>query len=206
MNRSVSIRWLDKVDSTNNVARSMLQSCDNLSVFAAEEQTCGRGQGDHSWHSRKGENLTFSIVLKFQEMTALRAADALRITEVITTAISSYLRGLGIATRIKWPNDIYVDNSKICGILIENQFEGEMISSSIIGIGLNLNQTTFPEDLPNPVSVAMLTNESYDPGTELKNLCGHICQTLELLESAEGLNKLWNAFSSKLFNNPEVLK
>jgi len=206
MNRTVSIRWYDKVDSTNNVARECLEACDNLSVFAAEEQTCGRGQGDHSWHSKRGENLTFSIVLKHPAMVPLRAADALRITEVVTVAICNYLRSLGIVARIKWPNDIYVEKSKICGILIENQFEGEMIGASIIGIGLNLNQIDFPEDLPNPISVAMLTHSSFDVSAALRELCANICQTLELLESAEGLNVLWNEFSLRLFNAPEALK
>jgi len=155
------IYWYDTLESTNSYAREHLDCFDNLSVIAAKCQTKGRGQGDHSWTSEPGKNMTLTVVLRACVDFELEAKDAIIITHITTCAIRNFLSTFGIKTRIKWPNDIYVGEKKICGILIENILKGHYIQNSMIGIGINLNQSSFSKDLPNPISVKQLT------GTEI---------------------------------------
>ena len=204
MEKLTDIRWYDTVESTNDEARRLIEGLDNLSVIAARCQTAGRGQGDHKWHSLPGENLTFSVVLKFGEngLAPLAARDALLITETITLALRLYLEEKDITVRIKWPNDIYAGDRKICGILIENILQGQDVASSIVGIGLNLNQTEFPADLPNPVSIALLTGSSYDPAAELLRFHAILSECAEKTNTAEGRRYLDDCFKEYVFNLP----
>ena len=204
MEKQTDIRWYDTVGSTNDEARRLIQDLDNLSVIAARCQTAGRGQGDHKWHSLPGENLTFSAVLKFggQGLAPLAARDALVITETVTLALRLYLEERGVKARIKWPNDIYVGDSKVCGILIENILHGAEIASSIIGIGLNLNQKDFPADLPNPVSLTLLTGRSYDIEEELKDFHSILSACAEKTNTADGRRYLDDSFKEYVFNLP----
>lgn len=193
------IIWHKEIDSTNNEARRQLSAIDNLSVIAAEFQTAGRGQGDHIWSSMRGENLTFSVVLKF-ERGFMPARDALLITQVTTLALRRFLASKGIDSRIKWPNDIYVaDMKKICGILIENVLTFESVTYSIIGIGLDVNQTQFSPDLPNPVSMKMLTGITYDTHALLEEFQAEIRDAVALLDTDEGRAVLDREFQSGVF-------
>ena len=92
-----------------------MDSLDNLSVIAAEGQSAGRGQGDHTWFASPGKNITATVVLKPEN---LDAGDYLFVTRVTTLALLSYLRERGVKARIKWPNDIWVDDRKICGSML----------------------------------------------------------------------------------------
>ena len=156
------IIWLDEVDSTNKYAREHIWELDNLSVVASLAQTSGKGQGDHKWHSEPGQNLLFSIVLKNPD---IHASKQVKISDTTAESIVDLLDDHGIEAWIKPPNDIWVDKKKICGILIEHSLIGSRISWTIIGIGLNVNQTTFPADLPNPTSMALLNK-----GADIKDL------------------------------------
>ena len=149
------IIWLDNVDSTNEEAKRRFHICDNLSVLSAISQTSGRGQKGNVWISETGQNLTFSIILKLSDERTRRiqAYDQFAVSEIAALAVSDYLNSLDIPAMVKWPNDIYVKDKKICGILIENMIRGEWLSGSIIGIGLNVNQDTFDPSLPNPTSM-----------------------------------------------------
>lgn len=196
------ITWFDVVESTNDEVRKRIGSIDNLSVIAARYQTAGRGQGDHKWHSRSGENLTFTVHLKFGGeggLAPLAVKDSLLITETVTLALRLYLEDKGIHARIKWPNDIYVGDKKICGILIENILDGAYVSSCIAGIGLNLNQMEFPSDLPNPVSIAQLTDKQYDGETELELFCKFLSECAEYTNTAEGRRYLDDIFNQYMF-------
>ena len=193
------ILWHKSVDSTNSEARRHISSLDNLSVVAAESQSCGRGQGDHKWHSEPGENLTFSLLLKFPPLRELNVCNVLLLTEMITWALREFLASEGITARIKWPNDIYVGDLKICGILIENILDGSNVSASIIGVGLNLNQTDFPSDIPNPTSVALLTGRRYDPAQTLERLCTFISRAADLLQTDSGRDTLDVYFNAYMF-------
>lgn len=152
MAKKHDIMWLKSVDSTNEEARRHISDIDNLSVLSAYEQTAGRGQRGNTWTSNAGENLMFSIVLKYP---TVMAKDHFALNEVAALSVADFLRTYGIQAKIKWPNDIYVDDRKICGILIENSFRGQEISSSVIGIGLNINQRNFNVNLPNPTSMVL---------------------------------------------------
>ena len=156
------IIWLGSTDSTNEEARRHIYDIDNLSVMSASEQTSGRGQRGNTWSSAPGENLTFSIVLKFsipgdneEILPAVMAHDQFILTEIASISVINFLERYGIKARIKWPNDIYVGRKKICGMLIENSVRGNYLSSSIVGIGLNINQRNFDINLPNPTSMTL---------------------------------------------------
>ena len=152
MTKRNDIIWLKEVESTNRYARMNIDRLDNLSVVSAFCQSAGRGQGDHQWHSSPGENLTFTVILK---EPAIAPIEQSIISDTTANAVVELLEKHGIKAWIKPPNDIWVDTKKICGILIEHSLRADRISWSIIGIGLNVNQTIFPDNLPNPTSMAL---------------------------------------------------
>ena len=159
MTKKHDIIWLESVDSTNEEARRRISDIDNLSVLSALEQTAGRGQRGNKWTSKAGDNLLFSIVLKLSPddsgLGVLDARDQFALNEIAALSVVDFLRSHEIQAQIKWPNDIYVGSRKICGILIENSLRGKHVSSSIIGIGLNINQRNFDVNLPNPTSMVL---------------------------------------------------
>lgn len=154
------IEWIDVLDSTNNESKRRIDSLFDLSVIAAHNQTAGRGQRGNTWLSEPGKNLTFSVVFKYgdDQLRYLKAADQKVINDIISSSIVELLSRYGIASRIKLPNDIYVANRKICGILIEHSVRGTDLVHSIIGVGLNVNQTEFDDSLPNPTSMKLETD------------------------------------------------
>ena len=204
--RGDSILWLESADSTNSELRKRMAACDNLSIVAARSQTAGRGQGDHRWHSSPGQNLTFSILYRFEGPCRLAASDALLITQVTTLALRDYLLAHGVEARIKWPNDIWVGDRKICGILIENILEGASVLAGIVGIGLNLNETDWPAELPNPVSLRELTGCSYDPEEELRVLQDGLRRRFGQLADADGRASLQEEFGKYMFRLREEPK
>ena len=163
MTKKHDIIWLDTTDSTNEEARRRISDIDNLSVVSAYRQTAGRGQRGNTWSSSPGENLTFSIVIKYGhehgQVLPMRACDQFSVSEAAALAVVDLLASYNIEAKIKWPNDIYAGDNKICGILIENSLKGMEIDWSIIGIGLNVNQTVFDVSLPNPISMMMFKDD-----------------------------------------------
>lgn len=152
MENMTDIIWLEEAESSNDVARMTIDDLDNLSVVSVRHQTKGRGQHGRTWESGQGENLTFSLVLKNLEIAP---RSQIAISQITSLSLVELLKRHGIEAKIKWPNDIYVGKNKICGILIENSITSEKIKWSIIGIGLNVNQTDFPEWIPNPTSMTV---------------------------------------------------
>jgi BirA family biotin operon repressor/biotin-[acetyl-CoA-carboxylase] ligase len=201
-----SIIWLDTVDSTNNEARRHISTLANLSVLSASFQTAGKGQRGNSWKSASGENLMFSIVLKFSDgvLPPVTAKDQFIISELTTVAVHDYLLSEGVVSRIKWPNDIYVGRKKICGILIENSLSEEELAYSIAGVGLNMNQTAFPPELVNPSSMALLTGKKYDLHRSLEDLMEHFSNTVSLLLSENGKSLLHSRYLDLLYQKDEV--
>ena len=198
------IIWVESTESTNSELRRRIGELDNLSVIAAREQTAGRGQGDHSWFSSPATNLTFSILLRFGEgfPVTLGSSDAVLVTQITTLAIRDHLLSRGIGSRIKWPNDIWTGDRKICGILIENSSMGGMVTSSIVGIGLNVNETGWPAGLPNPVSMRELSGKVYNLDEELRALAGRLRSRYEEAASPEGRRRLDEEFSLNVFRLP----
>jgi len=145
-------RWIkhDSVTSTNTSILELKneQALEEGTVVTADYQDGGRGLGDHSWHSRRGENLLMSLLLFPAFLSAKRQ---FHISRVASLALCDVLELMGIDPVIKWPNDILTGRGKIAGILIENGITAGKLTHSVIGIGLNLNQTTFPA-FPVPAS------------------------------------------------------
>lgn len=188
-----NICWLESTDSTNKELRKRLDQSDNLSIIAAEMQSAGRGQGDHTWHSAPGLNLTFSILLRHR---CLKASDALAVTSIMALGIRDYLHTKGIEPWIKWPNDIWVDDKKICGILVENCIHAGAIDFSIVGVGLDLNQTDWPAELPNPVSLKELTGKDYDTHEELRQLSEALARRSAQASAPGGVAELIDEFNN----------
>lgn len=133
---------LDCVDSTNNYIANLIKegAISSGSVIMADEQFAGKGQRNAQWLSSAGENLTFSFFLDGVNLSVERQ---FLLTQIVSLSIVKMLKNREVNAEIKWPNDIYVKNKKIAGILIENQLRGSLIKSIIVGIGLNINQTDF---------------------------------------------------------------
>lgn len=188
-----NIIWLKSTDSTNSELRRRLDQSGNLSIVAAEMQSAGRGQGEHTWHSAPGQNLTFSILLRHN---CLKGSDALAVTSIMALGIRDYLKTKGIEPWIKWPNDIWVGEKKICGILVENTIHAGMIDFSIVGVGLDINQTDWPSELPNPVSLKDLTGQDYDTHEELRNLSEFLARRSAQTSAPGGPAEIIDEFSS----------
>ena len=204
MERKMQILWYDSLDSTNNEAVRRMETLDDLSVIAAVEQYSGRGQRGNVWHSAPGDNLTFSIVLKGDaSLGSLPAASQFDISRLSTLAVHEFIAEEGVGAKIKWPNDIYVGNRKICGMLIENSLSGSRISWSIIGIGLNLNQEVFPPQLMNPTSLTVQNGMRYSPRASLKVICGIFLKLLPLLNDIEGRKELEKRYLEHLYRKGE---
>ena len=180
------IIWHDRVDSTNSLALRQISTLDNLSVLAAREQTAGRGQRGNRWLSRPGENLTFSLVLRFGEggFPPLAAKQACRINILAPVAVRDFLREEGCDCRIKWPNDVFAGGKKICGILVENGLGGGEIVHSVIGIGINMNQRVF-DDLANATSLSCMTGKQYDLHASLEKVVAKLEAWLPALRDGD---------------------
>lgn len=173
------IHWLDSCASTNAVLAAMADA-GHGTVVAAREQTAGRGQRGNSWEAEPGRNLTFSILLRPEATPAARQFElSMAVALAVADAVDAMLPG-GLRAAVKWPNDIYVGDRKICGILIENRLSGNRIESAIAGIGINVNQQIFRSDAPNPVSVVQLNGGmELDIDLILLDVCDRIIATVE---------------------------
>jgi len=174
------IYWYDILDSTNNEAYRHIDNATDFDVWAASFQTEGRGQKGNRWESSAGENLTFSILAR---PVMIKAEKQFLISQCVALGIIDYLRMNSVESSIKWPNDIYSGDKKICGILIEHYLSSDNLSASIIGIGINLNQSRFSPDAPNPTSVFLETGVKRDPVNELKDLINSIKPYFEKIYS-----------------------
>ncbi len=158
--------YVPETDSTNGLMKTYLRK-ENLPhgfVIHTGFQTAGRGQGTNSWESALNKNLLFSLLLRPQH---IELANYFLISQIISVGILRVLQGLvnleqAKCFSIKWPNDIYWQDKKIGGILIENSLQGKAIQYSICGIGININQHNFISDAPNPISLSQITGEDYD--------------------------------------------
>lgn len=163
---------LEDCESTNNYARQLLREKQPFegTVVRTFRQRFGRGQRGKYWESADFCNLTFSLIyypvfLSAERQFSLSKAVSLGVADFVKTIIENE------KVSIKWPNDIYVNYRKIAGILIENTVSGNQISSSVIGIGLNVNQTQFSPEIPNPVSLKMLKEIDFELETSFRQLC-----------------------------------
>ena len=154
---------LAQTDSTNQYLNELCHKSpyplEELTTVCAEYQTAGKGQRGNSWEAEKGKNLLFSFVLY---PTFMEAGQQFILSQIISLAIKETLDKIVEDICIKWPNDIYWKEKKICGILIENDLQERYIGRSIIGVGLNVNQEQFQSDAPNPISLKQITGQEHD--------------------------------------------
>ncbi|MDD2298734.1 MAG: biotin--[acetyl-CoA-carboxylase] ligase [Fermentimonas sp.] len=152
---------LKEVDSTNNYLKSLVrdQRPEEGSMIIADFQLGGRGQMGNGWYSEKGKNLLFSLLIY---PDGVPANEQFIISRIASLAVKNTLDQFTDDIRIKWPNDIYWKDKKIAGMLIENDIQGKNIENSVIGIGININQDEFPEELPNPVSLKQIVGSEQD--------------------------------------------
>lgn len=177
---------LESVDSTNNYIANLLKEgiLEDGTVILADEQFAGRGQRNAEWLTKPGENLTFSF---FLGSVNLSVQNQFYLTCIVSISLIQLLDKFGLKAKIKWPNDIYIDQKKIAGVLIENQLSSSSIKSSIVGIGLNVNQIEF--DGLNATSIKSETDSRKLP--------------MDVLYSfVELFNSNWSSFSERML--PEI--
>lgn len=161
--------YVAKTNSTNSALAALLKEQDLPDGFTLYTyyQTAGRGQVGNKWESEKGQNLLMSTLIRPKD---LPISEHFILSEIVALALKDVLDRYTDDIRIKWPNDIYWKDKKISGTLIENSFSGSTIRSCIAGIGLNLNQTVFVSDAPNPISLKQITGQEYDKRKVLEEI------------------------------------
>ena len=174
---------LEEIDSTNRYLKNYREEGDEeMIVTVADYQAAGKGQGTHTWESEKGKNLLFSIKvyphwIPVRRQFVLSMAGALAVKD----ALDSYVENI----TSKWPNDVYWNDQKISGTLIENTIDSKGIKSCVFGIGLNVNQLVFHSDAPNPVSLAQILGHEVDRDEVLKKILDGFEKYYELLRRAD---------------------
>ena len=172
---------LDVIDSTNNYAMNLVKEgwTKNLACIWARDQYQGKGQRGNTWLSEAGKNLTCSIIF-FPVL--LDAGDNFYLSMAVCLAAKKFLQSSCQDVKIKWPNDLYIAGKKAGGILIENTLEKQNIRSSVIGIGINLNQKEFPADIPNATSVFLSSGKESDIEKSVLSLYSSVVESLKKLD------------------------
>lgn len=165
------LQHFESLESTNLYALQLLSKSKPIegTAISTFNQTRGRGQIGSKWESEANKNITISFIfyptfLPINKQFLLNCITSLAVQELITKYIQK-------PVNVKWPNDIYINNNKVTGILIQNSLSHKIINSAVIGIGLNVNQTTFSPELPNPTSLAMETGKSFNLNELIADLC-----------------------------------
>ncbi len=190
--------YLTQTNSTSDVLRQMAaegEADDDFTSVVAGYQTNGRGQIGNHWESEPGQNLLISTILHphnldVSQQFLLSIAATLAVRDTICSALPDALHP---HVKVKWPNDIYVNDQKVSGILVENQLQGRLITQSIIGVGINVNQTKFAY-APNPTSIKLLTNSD----TSLYTLTDNFLQALDA-HYHDSQERLLNNFHLNLY-------
>ena len=198
----MNIIWISSVDSTNTYVKEHADEVGPFVMVCAIEQTAGRGQRGNSWESQPGRNLTFSFYIN---NLGIAPGKQFRVSEAVALAMVALLREYGIEAKVKWPNDVYVGDKKIAGILIENSIMGNCIQRSVVGIGLNVNQTRFISEAPNPVSMANITGLNY-PLEEIAEKAGLMLERyLKDIESEENARRLHEEYLGGMWRRDDSL-
>lgn len=190
------ITYLQEVTSTNTYMAAHAADMTHGSVVAAHSQIAGRGQRGNTWESQPGMNVTMSMMLHPKEVSA---REQFLVSEAVAAGVALTLRrylGDDAGVCVKWPNDIYVHDRKICGILIENVLAGSSIARSIAGIGLNVNQRQFLSDAPNPVSMFQIAGREFPLDGILDSVRRDILELYEryiATADREGLHRLYTS-------------
>lgn len=191
---SISRINLPTVDSTNLFVREMLSdessggvtsagsSLPGFTLVVADDQTKGRGQKGNSWETEPGKNIIFSLLC---HPAFIHPAHQFLLSQSMAVAVQQTLSEYVDGVEVKWPNDIYVGDKKISGTLIECDLQGKHISNCIIGVGININQTAFRSDAPNPTSLRLLTGKEHDREQILSDIIGRFQQMYDMLRQGD---------------------
>jgi len=192
-----NLLFFESLPSTNTHAAALLKK-NNLqegTIIYTDYQSAGKGYSGNSWESEESKNLLISIIL-FPSF--IKPYDQFYISMSISLGICDFLLRHIPACSIKWPNDIYIKDDKIAGILIESAIIADHVEYSIAGIGLNINQEKFISSAPNPVSLRQISGTSFDLHACLSMLCIDLDNRYKQLIAGD-LDKLKNEFVSKLY-------
>jgi len=188
---------LVETESTNKYAMQLLKdNPTDCTAIVTDYQTAGKGQMGNVWVSEKGKNILLSLIWR---NSLLKADDSFQLNKAVTYAIHQFLKQVfGIDAMIKWPNDIVVGYKKISGILTENSISGNLIKNSVIGLGLNINQTDFPEAVSHAVSVKLITQKEYALEELIPILLGFLNQAYELIKLKQ-FNRLTDYYIKNMY-------
>ena len=190
---------LESTASTNTYLAEHAASLPHGMVVYTHHQTAGRGQKGNSWEAEPGKNLTFSMLLR---RPAIAVKQQFAISEAVSLAIAEVAGALVPDVKVKWPNDIYCGDRKLCGILIEHSLEDGAIAHTIAGVGLNVNQLHFCSDAPNPVSLAQITGHQLDLDALLRGVCERIEQLCDFASPDHpGLEALHSRYLQALYRH-----
>ncbi len=197
---AMKILHFDEINSTNVFLYDKISENNDISdmVVVADYQTAGRGMDKNRWESEAGMNLLFSIALN---VNFLEAENQFKISQAVSVAIAETLSQFVDNKQlfIKWPNDIYFGDKKLAGMLIQNTIEGRMMGVSIIGIGLNVNQIEFSKDIPNPISLKMISDRDFELDNLLNLLVFNIKTKVESLRYKENQNEINEKYVSRSY-------
>ncbi|MDB4297168.1 biotin--[acetyl-CoA-carboxylase] ligase [Flavobacteriaceae bacterium] len=201
---------LDAIDSTNRFLKDLAKNSEleNYTTVVAEEQFSGKGQMDTKWHSTKGKNLLFTIYVKFDGLSLDNAAHLNFLTaSIIREELKKYCTNKG-KIAIKWPNDILSFNNKIAGVLVENIIKDGLIDASLIGVGLNVNETNFPDYLPKASSLAKVLGSECDKEAVLTQIVNAFSKKMTSIYIAENKIQIKENYLKDLykFNTPTMFK
>ena len=179
---NIEVIHIAETDSTNRYCRDLARQRQQDIVVWTDYQSAGRGCGTNTWESEPDKNLLFSVLLHPKEVAAadqfiLSMANALALRDTLASYVDD--------VKIKWPNDIYWKDSKICGTLIETTLQGQHIGNCIIGTGLNINQTRFLSDAPNPVSLRQILDHEVDRQEVMHAVLDNIGKYMAMVETAD---------------------
>jgi len=169
---------IPKIDSTNLYLRRLLNKSDLPSFFcvSTDFQTSGRGQQGTIWEANRGENLLFSFLIHSEKIPPDKQ---FLLSEIVSIGICNALKNNGLNTTIKWANDIFFEDKKLAGILIETIISGDKMKYAIVGVGLNINQMEFSKNLSNAVSLRQILGKKLDCQVILENILKEISLLFE---------------------------
>lgn len=193
--------YVARTNSTNTLLKELLAKSEwpeGEEFLYAGYQTAGRGQTGNGWESEEGKNLLCSILVERQKTAAIKEENPFYLNVTVSVAVhrllSQELMAKSQQLTVKWPNDIYWQDKKMAGILIENAIIGNEVKYSIAGIGLNINQTEWKSDAPNPVSLKQITGKEYNIDERMEALAHAIREVL-----SEPEEEVWAYYKAHLY-------
>lgn len=196
---------VNEVGSTNDYLAELVNrdNIEEFTVVVSDFQTAGKGQRGNKWESACGKNLTFSmVVFPYTVLAREQFIISMIASTVICDVLSEYINDV----RIKWPNDVYWKDRKICGMLIENDLEGMNVMRSIIGIGVNINQCEFRSDAPNPVSLFQILGSEIDCNEVLCKIVDELKIRFTDISMGGSANDIHERYLSSLYRKDKVCK